>query len=668
MTQPKVDKVIDYYRACKDQISDEMFEVQEIWKQCEAQYLCKKDWGDKEKWQSKTYIPICKPKIKRAARLIKRILVDSPEYFDFEHPGADMLRKLRCNITKKALKVHLNAAKFIDSFAEALESGFVMALMILKFWVATEEDDHFCVEYSSDGYQELVYTERLKLKCKPINPFNFYYTRDRKVVIEDEWITLPELKKMSKQKDSSGNYIYNQAQIKKALSGDYGDETKLDAEEEKRLRRLGIIKHQNKFRKDVLLSHFWGPLINEKNEIEIENCRFIVLNEKYLLKDPGKNPFWHKKPPYVWHSPLSVLFRHVGKGLTEDVRGIEDAINSFVNLQMDNLLWKLNGIREVDAMALDDTGKADLMELYPGKLVKRRTGYQGQAFTYHELGFDPDSAMPLLQELMTFHEAEHGVTSYVEQMAGAAGEKATVYSGKKASAMSDFQSIAKDIERGFLVDCIDMARDLMVQFLSNFDTDNKLSQVFQEEGLLLDQMSDMERQQMIVTDLDFIAHGISVFFDRMEKIEKIGSMVKMYNALPEEAADYIPWNDIITQFHEAFAIDNIKLKSEQEVQQIRQQRQQALEEQKQLMIGEFMGKMQMEREKIAGKLKEVEMRTAHDSREQGRDRLLQVGMKAIDVVENSKDRADNDKDRVVDLVGKAIDSEQKAADSYRGKK
>ena len=634
MRQTEVDKILAYYRACKDQIREETKEIRKIWDQNYDQYLCKKDFGEKESWQNKSYVPISKPKIKRATRLIKRILVSSDSYFDFEHPGKDPVRRKRCNITKRGLEVHHRAAHFLDHLAEALESGFTLSLMIMKWWVG-EEESRFSIDVSRG---EIVRNKELKLKCKPVNPYNFWFTRDREVQIEDEWITLPQLKEMAKLKDSGGDPIYDKSQINKLIKGDYGDPQKLDEEEENRLRKLGIYKEQNKFRKDVLLSHFWGPLVNENNEVVNPNCHFIVANEQYLILDPKDNPFWHKKSPYVFDSPLSVLFRHIGKGLTEDVAGIESAIIDFVNMQMDNLMWKLLGVREIDAMALDDSGKSDAQQLYPGKFVRRRTGYQGEAFKFHDLGFDPDAAMPLLQELLSFHEMDHGVTEYVEQMGGGSAKTLGEYQGKKMSALSDFQSIAKDIERKFLVENIDMSRDLMVQYLTGFDSDPNMSEIFADEGVVLDELSDNEKRDMIVTDTDFIGRGISIFFDRMEKIEKIGSMVKMYNALPEAAQDYVPWRDVIKEFHDAFAMEKIELKTDEEVQQIQAERQRMMQQQMMMAVQQFMMEQKLEYDKLKQELQEKVMEFRHEAKENEKDRMLEVWKELIESNDRSEQR------------------------------
>ena len=619
------DAVIRYYTACKDQVDEETSDIRKIWNECLDQYMCQMNFGEKKKWQSKRYVPISKPKIKRAVRLIKKIMLGSQRYFDFEHPGDNPEKKKQCNITRRGLRVHLNAARFLDTFAETLESGFTMAMMIMKWWVGDSED-HFNIDTTTD---EVVWKTRTKLKCKAINPLNFRFSRDGQIVIEDEWISLPDLKEMATEKNGEGKFIYDQAQIKKLIKGDYGDPKKLDEKEEQRLNKIGIRKKENEYRKDVLLSHFWGPLIDRENNIDKKNCRFIVANDKFLILLPQGNPFWHKKPPYVYASPLNVLFRHIGKGLTEDVRGIENAIVTFVNLQLDNLLWQMLGVREVDPMALDETGRSDMRELYPGKLVRRRTGYQGQAFKYHELGVAPEKAMPMLQELKLFMDGEHGVTEYVEAMQGRASENATVYSGKRAAAMTDFQSIATDIERGFMVDCIDMARDLMVQYLADFNSSPNMTEIFWKEGMILDGLTESQRREMIVTDLDIIGRGVSIFFDRMEKIEKMGSFVKMINALPDDAKLYVPWPDLIKQVFEAFAFDKLQLLTDDQVAKLKAEFANAQNRQMMMAVQQFMATQKLERDKqdkdIQFKLKELQ----HETEENRKDRQHKVAIELM---------------------------------------
>ncbi len=135
---------------------------------------------------------------------------------------------------------------------------------------------------------------------------------------------------------------------------------------------------------------------------------------------------------------------------------------------------------------------------------------------------------------------------------------------------------------------------------------------------------------MIVTELDIIGRGVSIFFDRMEKIEKIGSMVKMYNALPEQAQDYVPWDQVIKEFHDAFGMDKIDLKTDEQVAQIQAQRAQMANMQMMMAIQQFRDEQQLEREKMGADMKKALLEMRHESSENQKDRLLELGKALMD--------------------------------------
>jgi len=451
--------LVEYFRACKDECNDSTADIREIWDKTLQRYMCRRDWSKKQKWQSKAYTPLGKPTIKKAVRMIQKALIDAEDYFDFETYGITPEKKKLCDLTKRITKCHLNKTGFIAKFSEALESGFTLSLMILKMWVANTPR-HWTIDVKTN---ELVTKTLPELKLKVINPYNFYFPNDQAYYIEDEWITVPQLLSLTESKEGP----FSDKAVKNMISGDY-TQGSLDGTDKERLERLGLLETTNPYRKQCLLSHFWGPVLDKKGNVISENRHYIVGNEKYILLEPEKNVFYHGKSPYIIGNPLPVLFRSIGKGLIEDVLGLEDAIVEFTNSQIDNLHWIMLGVNEVDKMAFTPKGQAQLTELYPGKLVEKRTGYQGDAFKHHELGTPPEKAMPLLQELKQFYQQDTSVTEYIQAMPSARAETLGQYEGKRGSAIEDFISIAKHIERTFLVECVDRARDLIIQYMKSY--------------------------------------------------------------------------------------------------------------------------------------------------------------------------------------------------------
>lgn len=540
------DELREFYLSQKKECEDLVVDIRKTMDACLDAYLCKKDWGDKKKdWQSKRFVPISKPVVKSAVRLIKKAMLDAPDFFDFETPSAAKEKKKLCDISKRVIKAHLASDKFLNKFSETLECGFTLGPMIIKFWV--ENVTKQILDFENN---EQVTTRLPHLRVKVVNPYNFLFTPDRSVHIEHEWIKLPQLKKLSQKNGGP----FDDRAVREMVNGDYSQQ-KIDDGDEQRLKKIGVAEARNPYRKDVLISHYWGPIHDLQGNTKMENAHFIVGNDKYILMNPKENPFYHGEAPYVVGSPIGVLFRFIGKSLIEDVIGLEDAIIEFVNAQNDNLHWIMLGINEVDEMAISEGGRKDLKELHPGKLVRKKMGYEGDAFKHHEMGTQPEKAMPLLQEMRQFYDYDTKVTEYVSSMPATRQETLGEYQGKRQQAVGEFGSIAQDIERGFLVECVDMARDLVIQYLHDFNRYPEIKEIFAEENMVLDQLTVQDRRKMIVNDLDIVGRGISIFFDRMDQLNKLGSYVKMLNALPEDAQFYPRWPEVLKRMNDAFAFD-----------------------------------------------------------------------------------------------------------------
>jgi gas vesicle protein len=585
--------IISYYKACLDECTKTQESIRTKWEINQQRYMCNKDWSKKRDWQFKTLTPIAKPKVRRAANLIKMTLLKAPDYFDFETPKRsteDPEYKhdiLRCNYTKRLLRAHMDAepCNFILNFCESIEAALAYSgLMVMKFWVGYVKYRHIDVVS-----EEIVKGEKLCLRSKAIDPYNFYFTNDGRIQVERQYVTIPELHEMI----DGGLIAAHPKRLKSVLNGDYSNKKELDEEERARLKRLGVDEYDNEYRKTVCLDHFWGPLIDKNNRVVKEHVHFIVANEKYLLTEVMPNPYYDKSTPYVYAPINKVPFRALGKSLTEDVNSIEDAINDFVNLQLDNLLWQLLGVREVDAMALDSLKKKGLKDLYPGATIPRRSTSTELAFRFHELGADPNKAIPILQELRLFHDQDHGVTDFVSANV-VPDVTATEQRQKRSDALSMFEGLATEIERGFFKRCIDKQRDLVLQFMADPLTDPNVETILGQEGIDIDGMSDKERRSLIVSEYNIVPKGVSVFFERMRKLNSYAALYKVLNAFPDEAKMWINWKSFLVEILNLFAFDNPedKLRPEDEVKAMLAQAQQQQQQRLQLEIQKHLLPMQ----------------------------------------------------------------------------
>ena len=614
--------LMSYYHAIKKESDDAMKNIRAAQDVALRQYMCAITASDKKKdWQSKAYIPIAKSTVKKAVRLVKKALLDSETFFDFHVTSSDEQTKKFADLMRRTLLMHLTQDKFLETFSECLESGFVLGQMIMKVWVENVSG-HFKVDIANDQY---VKTSLPRLRFKAINPYDFHFTPDKRIMIEDEFVKVHDLISAAEKGDTG----LDKKIVKELVTGDYSGGSASD-ERSARLRKLGILEHNNQFRHDVLISHVWGPVLNAKGKITMENAHWLVANDKYVISQPTPNPFIHGSAPYVLGSPIPVIFRYLGKGIIEDVAPLEEAIINFVNLQIDNMKWIMLGINEVDEMALSDNAKDEMRDLYPGKLVRKRTGYEKPAFNHTEIGTDPSKAMGLLNELKQFYDMDTSITEYVQSVAGSRQDTLGEYEGKRGSAMQDFASIAGDIEKGFMVDCIDMARDLVVQYMYRFERYPEIKILFDKAGLDVSALTGAQKKALIVNDLDIVGRGISIFFDRMDKLNKLGTYVKMLNALPDDAQFYPKWSEVLKRINDAFAFDQRDelVRTDEEAEKAKAQMQQAQEKevmrQIQMQQAEWQKEIKIEQMKIQASLRELTEKLASDAEEREKDMTIAV--------------------------------------------
>lgn len=562
----KESEVLHFFERTLDECRTYMEGLRGQWNANLDRYLVRNDWSKKKDWQFRVATPVCKPKSKRAASIIKSILLKGDDILDFDTPkrnqnDPEYKRDLaRCNFTKRLIKMHLNSksCSFTDTFAEALEAAFgYCGVMVIKMWVGDSE-----VRTYDAVRSDVEVIQTLALKSKAIDPYLFDFVPDKSIQIEHQFVTLPEVWDMV----DSG--VFDAKRAKKLLNSDYCDSQQIKQETIDRLEKLGLHEAKNEYRKEVLLSHYWGPLITKEGKFDGRHKKFTVANEKHLLTDIEDNPYYDNSTPYIIASPLKVPFRHIGKSLTEDVNSIEDAICKFVNIQLDNLLWKLLGLREMDAGVLDAKDKREVKQVYPGQVILRRPGSQEMSVKQHEIGFDPQQAIPIIQELRYIHDSDHGVNDTISAMPNpdlTGGQDARA----QQNALGIFETIATEIEKGCLVRCYDKARDLIVQFMSDPASDPNAAKIFGEEGMQFDQLTEEERKQMVVSEYNIVARGVSIFFEKMKKLNAYTGVYKMLNAAPPDALAWLNWEAFWRDVFDVMSLDNKedKIKSADQMKQ-----------------------------------------------------------------------------------------------------
>jgi hypothetical protein len=540
-------EVVDHLAACLKE-SECWKDVRKVQKECYQRYRSFRDFSKKQKWQHKMVVPTVYPAIKGAAGLIKKILAKTDTFFTFEPqrqdnapqqppmidpvtgmpipPPTDRMDNFARAFTKK-VRYHVDESDFLERFEEACESAFTMMEGVLRFDPVLEEDAQIIWASTSADPANPAFQfvrqikDRAKLKCTVVNPLFLSYPLDRSFIIEETRVYLHDLKRDAKRKG------YDNREVNKMLSEDYETAPETEAETERR-KLLQILDFKNTFRKSCVLHTFHGDLTDKEGKIVMRKCRYIVANKKFLIMKPQPVPYWTRSHPYVFITPLKVLFSLIGAGMIDGVRAILNAIDNVANMMGDKLLYVLLPPNEINKQMLADPGQAE-SGLIPGKSFATK-GAPGKAINIADMGNDlPQGGIVFIEALKKFVQNYTGWTEFMQGMPTVKGETtATEVNTKTQASTLSFENIAESIEKSAIIESVQLTRDFTVQFFMDPVLCPETVDIFMQENIDLTNLPEPEKAAFYNSRYPLKLRGLQAFFDkeknRQDMIQMLGSM------------------------------------------------------------------------------------------------------------------------------------------------
>ncbi|KKL61149.1 hypothetical protein LCGC14_2198220, partial [marine sediment metagenome] len=433
--QEEINYILTLRREADDATRDRRLAADELW----TLYQNRQNYSRKKDWQSKIFVPKIFMSVEQATAIVKRAIMSPKRLFKIEPISPDdEVAKEKLKDVDRVLKRHLKESNFATSYAETMKEAFLVGVGVPKvLW---------------EGGLRFVNVPTSKFFRDPDWQAGSF--EPPKYDIEEKEMDLSELKDMAKRINTdAGRSIYNMAEINKIKE----DQRDIEHETEERIRR-GISQH-NKVDKRVVLTEFWGTLVDKKTNKVKKNQLRVVANQRLIIRSQD-NPFEPQRSPYVPTTPIIYPHRGIwGISLVEPIVKMQYAYNNIINLGIDNLNFSVNKIFEYQPSNL--VNPRSLTQLYPGKLVAKHSSAPAiQEVRTSGLGQDSFMVLDLLQS-----EMQKG-TAITEFLLGTAGKSKTATEAelKTAQAQGLFDTIARDIETNSLALIIQMSFDRLIQF------------------------------------------------------------------------------------------------------------------------------------------------------------------------------------------------------------
>lgn len=477
------------------------------WRENLDLYWNRHDFSAKADWQAKETMPEVPQYVDRFAAALKEALISTPAGFYTVSDPTDTEGDL-AGAVKRMTDAWLTTAgrnqvgqllPFSAVFEEQMKLGALMMTNAVVTWKSDGKYGRVAVETGDPRNTWLDHTYR-----------NLY--RIRRVEIDRH-----ELASMVKQTDRKKNPIFNVDQISRLIQG------VADEEKKRRQELTGTSQEIQSGRQPIFLDEYIATVLGTDGQILAERALFVVANNKYLVRGPEANPFWHGKDWLVTAPLVTTPLSPYGRSYMEDFGSLSRTFTELTNMLIDAV----------------HTASMNIIALVPGMLLDPQQvagGVTPNQTLLLEDGIRPDQFMKALElgslrpeglrmwELLKNQLGEAASINEIGmgQFAPNARTSATEIVETKQSSSALIRSVAQTIETRFLDPVLDLVWKTGVQHVSLDDTAMR-----DAAGERMFQALMARRKELVSRPLTFQARGISSLLGRSQTMKALATVLSL---------------------------------------------------------------------------------------------------------------------------------------------
>lgn len=513
--------VKDYITASEEARSDRM----SLNRRNREMLLGLQDWSHKIEGQSTETIPKLAEASEQFSAFVKRGLTSLGDWFTVEMSedspisGEKVARLIRLQLDKVGEQFNSSAKPrtFNTLMGDAVKQGLLESLMVFKVHAGPSEVARRIA--NPDGTFREYRPWRLKVDLVRTEDYHPDPEGAGLYEVHTSWLDLHTVQDLAAQGIFDPTAVSEiRAEYTKKRSGSRGGQARTERE-----------RGQNETtgrRKMVRVDECWGTLVDSKGEAVARNILCAVANEKYLIRPPEDNPYWHGESPLVVAPILRVPHSVWHRALYDDGAAINAALNELFNLMLDGGLAAVWGIKQLRLGMLEDPSQvAGGVRQGTTLVIKDDAPPQQSALEAIDSGSIPKEALDLYNILDREFQAASLTNDLKLGMLPPKQVKATEIVEATQSSAVTLDSIIQDIELA-VTEVLRKAWLVIVQNLENFDASEVVEAIGLDTAVLLMQMPPEQRFNLL-SRATIKVHGISGLLARARDFQKLLGFVQM---------------------------------------------------------------------------------------------------------------------------------------------
>lgn len=513
----------------------------EKWRQNTDLYWGRRDFSRKATWQSRAVMAEVPAYVDRFAAALKESLIASPGGFYTVADPADKENDLAQSV-KRITDVWLSRTgrnqvgsilAFPAVFEEQMKLGALMSTAAAVIWKGDTAHGRVAIEAIDPRFVWLDHTFR-----------NLY--RIRRIELDRH-----DLAAMAKEKDGRGRPIYNLPEVEK-LVGSLNSQDQAYRQEV-----AGHGMQVSTGRSPVTLDEYIATVVDSQGEVIADRALMVVANNRYLIRGPEKNPFWHGQDWMVYAPLVTAPLSVYGRSYMEDFGAAADTFNELTNMILDAVYTSsLKAFAVVPGMLLNPNQLAG--GITPNKLFHLEEGYKAEDFMKAiDLGNLTADSVKVWEAMKNeLSEAANMNEIGIGQFAPKGRTSATEVNQTQQSSSALIRSIAQTVETRWLDPVLDRVWKTGLQHASPNDPMLKAAAGEEMYRALIGR-----RRELISRPITFQARGISQLIRRSDTLKSLLGLMQVISSNEILAQEFLKVVDLEKLAVKLFELSGIDITS-----------------------------------------------------------------------------------------------------------
>lgn len=324
-------------------------------------FLGKQDFSHKQEGQSAEFLPKVPVSVEQLAALIKRGMVQFGDYFsvDIDQQLGELVSGAQLRAMFKPFLNDLwgpnnNPERFSTVISDGVKVALLKNLIILKVHGGFMTRRKFEFERSKDGEPRVKSNESREWKLRiDLVRLEDYYPDPTGAGLYEIHRVERDIHEIQSMADDG---IYDADAVRRLVGTSHTRPEDEDLSEADRNQGETVSPG---FRKRVLIDEFWGTILGSDGRVAHRNVVATVANERYLIRKPEPNPFWHQESPFVVSPLVRVPHSVWHKSIYDHASDLNLAINEMFNLMLDGGMAAVWGIKQIRLEDLEDPSQVE---------------------------------------------------------------------------------------------------------------------------------------------------------------------------------------------------------------------------------------------------------------------------------------------------------------------